>query len=569
VDNTNSRNMILAFVLSALVLIGWTSLSERFFPTPKPATSGTSSGKTVSNVPATAPVAPATAKLRDVSAVRAESPRITIDTPKLSGSINLRGAQIDDLVMTTYKETIKKDSPAVRLFAPSGSKGAFFSGFGWIGEGVQMPNAQTVWQADQATLTPEKPVTLRWANSTGQSFAIKISVDRDYMFSVEQSVANTGTGAIAARPYAYVSRFGPSKDLDTWTNHVGPIGAFNDSVNFDVDWSTLDEAGAAGTRFQSKGGWLGFGDLHWLAAVIPAKDASIDAGFRAADGSYQAEYTLPQTVIAPGKSATSTTRLFAGAKEVRLLDGYEESQSIIHFGKAIDWGWFEVFAKPFFYLLDWLFRMAGNFGVAIMLLTLIVRGVMYPIAQRQFASMAAMRVLQPKLKELQDRYKDDKPKLQQEMLTLYKTEKINPMAGCLPILIQIPVFYALYKVLLVAIEMRHQPFVLWIKDLSAPDPAHLLNLFGLLPFTVPAFLGIGVLAILLGITMWLQFKLNPAATDPVQQQVFAIMPWLMMVIMAPFAAGLLVYWITNNILTIAQQKWLYSRYPTMTQPAKA
>ncbi len=565
----NSRNMILAFVLSALVLIGWTTLSERFFPTPKPAASATQTGIATSNTPVTAPVAQASKKLREVAAVRAESPRVIIDTPKLSGSINLRGAQIDDLVMTAYKETIKKNSPAVRLFAPSGSKNAFFSGFGWIGDGVQMPNAQTIWQADQPTLTPEKPVTLRWANTTGQSFAIKISVDRDYMFSVEQSVGNAGTGAITTRPYSFVSRFGKSKDLDTWTNHVGPIGAFNDSVNFDVDFSTLDEAEAAGTRFQSKGGWLGFGDLHWLAAVIPAKDASIDAGFRAADGSYQAEYTLPQTVIAPGKSATATTRLFAGAKEVRLLDGYEDSQSIVNFGKAIDWGWFEVFAKPFFYLLDWLFRMVGNFGVAIMLLTLIVRSVMFPIAQRQFASMAAMRVVQPKIKALQERYKDDKPKLQQEMMGLYKTEKINPMAGCLPILIQIPVFYALYKVLMVAIEMRHQPFVLWIKDLSAPDPIHVLNLFGVLPFTVPAFLGIGILAILLGITMYLQFKLNPAPADPVQQQVFAIMPWMMMFVMAPFAAGLLVYWITNNILTIAQQKWLYSRHPAMTEPVKA
>jgi YidC/Oxa1 family membrane protein insertase len=561
--------MILAFVLSALVLIGWTSLSERFFPTPKAATSATQSGTIASNTPVTAPVAQAASKLRDVAAVRAESPRITIDTPKLSGSINLRGAQIDDLVMTAYKETIKKDSPAVRLFAPSGSKNAFFSGFGWIGDGVQMPNAQTIWQADQPTLTPEKPVTLRWANTTGQSFAIKISVDRDYMFSVEQSITNSGDGAISARPYAFVSRFGQSKDVDTWTNHVGPIGAFNDSVNFGVDWSTLDEAGADGERFKSRGGWLGFGDLHWLAAVIPAKDAAIDAGFRAADGSYQAEYTVPSTVVASGKIATTTTRLFAGAKEVRLLDDYEDSQSIVNFGKAIDWGWFEVFAKPFFYLLDWLFKMVGNFGVAIMLLTLIVRGAMFPIAQRQFASMAAMRVVQPKLKALQERYKDDKPKLQQEMMALYKTEKINPMAGCLPILIQIPVFYALYKVLMVAIEMRHQPFVLWIKDLSAPDPAHVLNLFGVLPFDVPSFLSIGVLAILLGITMWLQFKLNPAPLDPVQQQVFAIMPWMMMFVMAPFAAGLLIYWTTSNILTIAQQKWLYSRHPALKEPVKA
>jgi YidC/Oxa1 family membrane protein insertase len=568
----NSRNMILAFVLSALVLVGWTSLSERYFPTPKPVKTVAQSGQTIANDAGTsvsAPVTQSATKRRDIAAVRAESPRIMIDTPKLSGSINLRGAQIDDLVMTEYKQTIKKGSPAVRLFAPNGSKDAFFSGFGWIGESADVPNAQTLWQADQPKLTPDKPVTLRWANAGGQSFAIKISVDRDYMFSVEQSVSNSGAGAIAARPYAFVSRFGPSKDRDTWTNHVGPIGAFNDSVNFGVDWSTLDEAGSAGTRFQSKGGWLGFGDLHWLAAVIPAKDASIDAGFRAANGSYQAEYNLPQTIIAPGKSVTTITRLFAGAKEVRLLDNYEDSQSIIHFGKAIDWGWFEVFAKPFFYLLDWLFKMVGNFGVAIMLLTLIVRGAMFPIAQRQFASMAAMRVVQPKLKALQERYKDDKPRLQQEMMAIYKTEKINPVAGCLPVLLQIPVFYALYKVLMVSIEMRHQPFALWIKDLSAPDPAHILNLFGLLPFNVPGFLGIGVLAVLLGITMWLQFKLNPAPMDPVQQQVFSIMPWMMMFVMAPFAAGLLIYWTTSNILTIAQQKWLYSRHPALKEPVKA
>lgn len=566
----NTRNLLLAFVLSALVLVGWTSLSERYFPTPKPSVATTTAASgSVANRPAITAATPAVNKPRDLATARAASPRVAIETPKLSGSINLRGAQIDDLVMTAYKETIKKDSPPVRLFAPTGTKNAYTAGFGWSGEGAELPGPQTLWQADGATLTPQSPVTLRWANSSGQSFAIKLSVDSNYMFSVEQSVSNSGAGPVAARPYAFVNRFGQSKDVDTWTNHVGPIGAFNGAVNFDVDWSTLDEAGAAGQRFNSKGGWLGFGDLHWLAAIIPAKDDVVDAGFRAANGTYQAEYSLPQSIVAPGKALTTATRLFAGAKEVRLLDDYEDNQAIDKFGNAIDWGWFEVFAKPFFYLLDNLFKLVSNFGVAIMLLTVIVRGVMFPIAQRQFASMAAMRVVQPKLKALQERYKDDKPKLQQEMMALYKTEKINPMAGCLPILIQIPVFYALYKVLMVAIEMRHQPFALWIKDLSAPDPAHFLNLFGLLPFDVPSFLGIGVLAVLLGITMWLQFKLNPAPMDPVQQQVFAIMPWMMMFVMAPFAAGLLVYWITNNILTIAQQKWLYSRNPILSEPVKA
>jgi YidC/Oxa1 family membrane protein insertase len=564
----NSRNLILAFALSALVLIGWTSLSERYFPTPKPAPAKSAN---VNGSTGTAPSTPATAQpatVRDFTAVRSESPRISIETPKLSGSINLRGAQIDDLVMTTYKETIKKNSPPVRLFSPGGTANAYFSGFGWTGDGVELPGPQTGWQADGTKLTPQTPVTLRWTNATGQTFLLRFSVDSNYMFSVDQTVSNAGTGAIAARPYVFISKRGESKDVDTWVNHVGPIGAFNDAVNYDINWSTLTEAGAQPPRFQSKGGWIGFGDLHWLTALVPAQNTSIDAGFRAANGTFQAEYMLPQTVIAPGKQLSTTTRVFAGAKEVRLLDDYQEKQAIPLFGKAIDWGWFEIFAKPFFYLLDNLFKLVNNFGVAIMLLTLIVRGVMFPVAQRQFASMAAMRVLQPKMKALQERYKDDKPKLQQEMLELYKKEKVSPFSGCLPIFIQIPVFYALYKVLLVAIEMRHQPFIFWIKDLSAPDPAHVLNLFGLLPFTVPSFLGIGVLAILLGITMYLQFKLNPAQMDPVQQQVFAIMPWMMMFIMAPFAAGLLVYWITNNILTIAQQKWLYSRHPGMAEPVK-
>ena len=563
----NSRNMILAFVLSALVLIGWTTLSDRFFPTPK--TVATKTGQPISSAPATAPVIDASKTLRDVAVVRAESPRVTINTPKINGSINLRGAQIDDLVMSDYKETIKKDSPPVRLFAPNGSKNSYYAGFGWVGDGQSVPGPTTLWQADSQQLTADKPVTLRWDNGSGQTYTIKISIDREYMFTIEQAVSNTSANAFATRPYAFLSRLGMSKDPSTWTNHVGPIGAFDGSVNYKVNWSDVDEAPATGQRFKSTGGWIGFGDHYWLTALIPAANAAIDAGFRAASGNYQAEFTQPQSVIAPGKAISTTTRLFAGAKEVALLDGYEKSQNIVHFGKAIDWGWFEIIAKPFFYLLDWLFNLVGNFGVAIMMLTLIVRGAMFPVAQRQFASMAAMRVVQPKLKALQERYKDDKPKLQQEMMQLYKTEKINPMAGCLPVFLQIPVFYGLYKVLTVTIEMRHQPFFGWIKDLSAPDPAHILNLFGILPFTPPAFLGIGILAILLGITMWLQFKLNPAPMDPVQQQMFSIMPWMMMFVMAPFAAGLLLYWTTSNILTIAQQKLLYSRNPALKEPIKA
>jgi YidC/Oxa1 family membrane protein insertase len=304
-----------------------------------------------------------------------------------------------------------------------------------------------------------------------------------------------------------------------------------------------------------------------MSTLIPG-DAKADSTFRAlSDHIFRADVVYDSQIVAPGQALSRTTRLFAGAKESPVLDRYEEQLGIPNFGLAIDWGWFRWFEKPIFWLLTRLFHLVGNFGVAIILLTVIVRGLMFPVAQRQFASMAAMRALQPKMKALQERYKDDKPKLQEETMKLYREEKVNPLAGCLPIFLQIPVFFALYKVLMVSIEMRHQPFVLWIKDLSAPDPLHILNLFGLLPFTPPSFLGIGVLAVLLGITMWLQFKLQPTQADPVQQQVFAIMPWMMMFVMAPFAAGLLVYWITSNVLTIAQQAYLYSRHPQLRAQA--
>jgi YidC/Oxa1 family membrane protein insertase len=562
----NQRNMILAVVLSALVLFGWSALSERYFPQPKPvpAVAGAPAG----SVGAPALPAPAKVAQADAKAVLTQSPRVMIETPHLAGSINLKGATIDDLVLPTYKETVKKDSPPVRMFAPSGAKDAYFAGFGWSGDGLSAPGPDTVWSADQTKLTPTTPVTLSWANAAGQTFRIKIAVDTSYMFTVDQSVTNAGTGPVAARSYAFVSRDHVSTDPSAWTNHTGPIGVFNGAANYGVAFTDLDEAGAAGTRFSTKGGWLGFGDKYWLAAISPSADVQADTGFRAGNGSYQAEFALPPMILQPGKAMTTTTHLFAGAKEVAVLDGYQKALGLPLFGKAIDWGWFEILAKPFFYLLDWLFKLFGNFGLAIMAMTVIVRGAMFPIAQKQFGSMAAMRTVQPKMKVLQERYKDDKVKLQQEMMELYKREKVNPMAGCLPMILQIPIFYALYKVLSVSIEMRHQPFILWIKDLSAPDPAHFLNLFGLLNFTPPALLGIGVLALLLGVTMFLQFKLNPAPVDPAQAQMFAIMPWMMMFVMSSFASGLLLYWTTTNILVIAKQKWLYSRHPGLkTAPA--
>ena len=560
----DKKNIVLAVLLTAAILFGWPYVSTYFFPAANPPATKIEGGKTtpVAN-PAADPAADSVAAIRDRAVVLKESPRIPIRTPKLDGSINLKGARIDDIVLPTYKETIAKDSPDVRLYSPAGTQDAYFAGFGWQGEGLKTPNKDTVWTAQGSELTPTSPVTLTWNNGVGQTFEIRLSVDENYMITAAQKVSNSGAGTVGVKPYGYISRSSIPKDPDTWTIHIGPMGVFNDAANYDVNYKDLDK-GPSTRDFQSKGGWIGFTDKYWLSALVPGKDADVAAQFRKGAGTqYQADVALDSTMLAPGKSVTQTLRLFVGAKEVKTLQAYERG-GVKLFDRAIDWGWFYWFEQPIFALLHWLFETLGNFGVAIICLTFVVRGLMFPVAQRQFASMAAMRAVQPKMKALQEKYKDDKPRLQQEMMALYKTEKVNPLAGCLPIFIQIPIFFALYKVLMLTIEMRHQPFVLWIKDLSAPDPLHILNLFGLLPFTPPSFLGIGVLALLLGISMYFQFKLNPAQMDPMQQQIFSIMPWMMMFIMAPFAAGLLVYWITNNCLSMAQQWWLYRRHPVLS-----
>ena len=556
----DNRNMLLAIVLSALVLLGWGLLSEKFFPTAGPQTQQVDNGK-VKPVPqpTASPAEQAPQAMRDRAIVLGETPRVRIETPSLQGSINLKGARFDDLVLVKQRETIAKDSPPVRLLSPAGAKESYFAQFGWSGQGVAAPDANSVWTASATTLSPGKPVTLSWTNPTGQRFEQIISVDDGYLFTIKQRVVNGGTGAIAVRAYGLSSRSEKSKDPSSWTNHVGPISFLGDKAEYDVKWETLDED-KSGITLDSKGGWLGFTDKYWLTALAPASNAPIEASFKkTASGAYQADYAGTPFVVGPGQAVTGETHLFAGAKDYTHLRQYEEA-GIPSLNRAIDWGWFRFFMIPIFKLLLWLFAQLGNFGFAIICLTFIVRGLMFPIADKQFRSMAGMRKIQPKMKALQERYKDDKPRLQQEMLKLYQEEKINPAAGCLPILLQIPVFYALYKVLMVSVEMRHQPFALWIKDLSAPDPATVLNLFGLLNFTPPGFLAIGVLPILLGITMWIQFKLNPQQMDPVQQQIFSFMPWVLMFVMAPFAAGLQLYWVVSNLLTIAQQWWLYKRY---------
>jgi YidC/Oxa1 family membrane protein insertase len=580
---SEQRNFILAIVLSGLILFGWSTLASRWFPPANSPVTKVEGGKTTPlpapgtlAAPGASPPVTAQAAKQSRDTALAASPRIPIRNAKLNGSLNLKGARIDDLMLTAYRETVAKNSPNVRLLSPQGAPQAYFASFDWMAQGIAVPNADTVWVADRTELSPTSPVTLRWNNGQGQVFILKFAVDDQYMFTVDQRVANTGVAPIVARPYAVVNRAEKPADPDNWIAHVGPMMAVGGSVNYDIDYHylTATEVGFWDRIFGTKavpgvnttsglGGWLGFGDKYWLTALAPQGNARVDAAFRADAGSFQADVVRSPVTVAPGRAAAVVTHFFAGAKQINVLDSYQDRLNIPLFGKAIDWGWFEVFEKPMFHYLHWLFGIIGNFGLAIMALTLTVRLAIFPIAQKQFQSMAAMRIVQPKMKAIQDRHKDDKARQQQEIMALYKTEKINPLAGCLPVFIQMPIFFALYKVLMLTIEMRHQPFVGWIQDLAVPDPLTPVNLFGLLPFTPPHVIAIGVLPIILGVTMYIQFKLNPPPTDPVQAQMFSIMPWVLMFVMAPFAAGLQLYWATSNLLTIAQQKWLYSRYPEL------
>lgn len=566
----NQRNLLLAVVLCGLLLFGWDFAMQRMYPQPVEEVR-----RDLVATPATAPTRtrdggltdPAVAALekRDLATALRSAERVRIAAPQLAGSIDLVGARIDDLTITAHREAVKKNSDPVRLFSPAGTPAQYFAQFGWVGEGVTVPDGKTVWQAAGGPLAPGKPVQLKWANGAGQVFTIDLSIDDNYLITAKQTVGNASTAPVIVRPFATVSRTSATASLDQWTIHSGPIGYFGDGVDFGTDYDTVAESRRVTPEGAAK--WLGFTDIYWMSALVPQSNARVDADFRSLGNDvFRADAIYDPVTVPAGRQISRTTQLFAGAKDSAVLSAYETG-GITGFDNAIDWGWFGVIEKPILWLLRWLYDLVGNFGVAIMLLTLIVRGAMFPIAQKQFASMAAMRAIQPKMKALQDRYKDDKQKQQQEIMKLYKDEGVNPLAGCLPILLQIPIFYGLYKVLMVGIEMRHKPFALWIQDLSAPDPAHVLNLFGLLPFTPPSFLAIGPLAILLGISMWATFRLNPPASDPIQAQMFKIMPWILMFVMAPFAAGLLLYWITSNVLTLAQQTYLYSKHPQLRAQA--
>ncbi len=575
----NQRNLILAVVLCGILILGYDAAISYFYPAPPDTeqvdrattpeqrrAADVANNTTGGSQAAQQTVAVDAAQTAvDLDEALASGNRVKIDAPRVEGSINLVGARIDDIELKDHRATVEKDSGPVQLFAPAGTPIQYFAQFGFVGEGTRVPDAKTVWKASGDVLSPGKPVDLSWDNGEGQKFRIRLSIDDNYMITADQTVANTGTGAVVVSPFATITRTSTTSSKSTWISHSGPIGAFDGSVDYGPDYKDLAEekvmAGAANPA------WIGFTDVYWLGALVPQNGAGLSTGFRAlGDDLFRADMIYNPTTLRSGRQITRTSRLFAGAKESGVLDRYEDG-GIDKFGLAIDWGWFRWFEKPILWLLRQIFSVVGNFGVAIILLTCCVRGLMFPIAQKGFASMASMKAIQPEMKKLQEKHKDDKVTQQQEMQKLFKEKGVNPVAGCLPMILQIPVFFALYKVLVLAIEMRHQPFVFWIKDLSAPDPAHVLNLFGLLNYEVPGMLAIGPLALLLGFTMWLTFRLNPAAMDPVQQQVFSIMPWVLMFVMSPFAAGLLLYWNTSNLLTLAQQKYLYSKHPQLREAA--
>ena len=506
--------------------------------------------------------------------------RIPIDAPRLEGSISPIGGRIDSLVLKDYFDTIEPDSDNIVLLRKSGTPNAYFSNFGWVqgaDGGVSLPDDDTVWRVNGDTLTTGTPVELYWDNGDGMTFRKIISVDENYMFTVRQVVENRSDTPVTLAPFGMIRRTGTPDVLGFFILHEGPLGVVDGKlVDGDVDYDELKdlyEDGDPPVSYRNTDGWLGFTDKFWLTSLIPDQTRPFNARFMYSRQNgldqYQTDYvSQSETVIAGGRSEY-VTNFFAGAKEVDLIDAYEESYNIPKFDLAIDWGWFYFLTRPIFYLLDYFFGLVGNFGVAILLLTVVIKLILFPLANKSYRSMSRMKKLQPKMQALKERYGDDKVKMQQETMALYKKEKANPAAGCLPMLLQFPVFFALYKVLFVTIEMRHQPFFGWIQDLSAPDPVTVITGFGLIDWSYPSWMSIfaiGIWPIMMGLTMHLQQKLNPQSPDPIQAKVFMFMPIIFTFILAPFPVGLVIYWTWNNLLSILQQ-WVIMKKEGVAHPA--
>ncbi len=565
------KNMILAAVLSFAVIAAWFIL----FPPepPQPADQPQVSVERQANESGPAPEATAPVEAPSREAALERSPRVAIKSDRLSGSIALRGGRFDDLHLTDYRETIKPDSETVTLLSPVGAEHPFYAVYGWLPAAespVPTPGPNTEWTLTEGSvLSPGKPVTLTWDNGAGLTFTRRISVDHNYMFDVEQSVENATDQPVTLTPYGYVARRGEPETVNFYILHEGALGDVDGTLTelSYKDLKALEGDGGPGVLQRKipvkENGWLGFTDKYWMATLVPQPGSAFDAVYKYQRGptgqEYRTEMRLPSLTVAPGASSATQTRLFAGAKEYQTISDYETQDGIKGFVDAIDWGWFFFLTKPIFQLLLFIKGIVGNMGVSIIALTFIIKAALFPLAYKSYVSMSKMKKLQPEMEKIKERCGDDKVKMQQEMMALYKREKANPAAGCLPILLQIPIFFSLYKVLFVTIEMRHAPFFGWIQDLSAPDPSSILNLFGLLPWAAPehgsmlAFFSLGAFPILLGISMWMQQKLNPAPADATQAMIFAWMPWVFMFMLGRFAVGLVIYWVANNTITFTQQ----------------
>jgi YidC/Oxa1 family membrane protein insertase len=566
------KNVILAAVLSFLVIVVW----QVFLAPEPPQQPATDPTVAAQDGGAPAPAGPAAVAAEPMSreAALAAAARVPIETPRLKGSISLKGGRVDDLDLADYFETIEAGSPAVTLLNPVGAPNPYYAVWGWTpARGAQTgptPAADTLWSVESGdVLAPGRPVTLVWDNGEGLVFRRELAIDDNYMITVEQSVENATDQTLSLAPYGIVARHGTPQTINFYILHEGGVGEidgelreidYDEFLDFDPDPA---EGGPANRIGVEADGWLGFTDKYWMTALAGGPGQPFTAVFKAVETArgpvYQTDMRLPTVTVAPGESAGATSLLFAGAKETPLLQDYQAEFGIAGFEDAVDWGWFFFLTKPIFQLLMLIQGVIGNMGFSIIVLTLIIKIVLFPLAYKSFSAMGKMKQLQPEMEKIKERAGDDKQKLQQEMMALYKKEKVNPAAGCLPILVQIPIFFSLYKVIFVTIELRHAPFIGWIEDLSAPDPSSWLNLFGLLPYSVDglpaifAFLSIGLFPVLMGVTMWMQQKLNPAPTDPVQAQIFAWMPFFFMFLLGQFAAGLVIYWVANNVLTFAQQ----------------
>jgi len=596
---TDNRNTILAVVLSGLVLLGWQYFfnipamekqrqqaqiqSQLANPTAQPnATPGAAQQPGAATPAGSVPAQnAANAPLVSREAAIAAAPRIKIETPRVSGSISLKGARIDDVALNKFRETVDPTSPAIVLFSPSGTAAPYYAEFGWVaaaGSNVKIPDSNTQWtQEGTGALTPTSPVTLKFDNGDGQTFRRTITVDDRYLFTVKDDVINAGTAPVTLYPFALISRHGTPHVEGYYILHEGLVGYLGDQGLQEYGYKKIDDAKAV--NFKVTNGWLGITDKYWASALLPEAGAQLQARMSSnlvgAVHTYQTDYLQDAQTIPAGGTGTANARLFAGAKEAGVvginfplavgLGGYNQQLGLNHFDLLIDWGWFYFITKPMFLALDWFFHLFGNFGVAILLVTVLVKILFFPLASKSYASMAKMKAVQPQLASLKERFPDDKMKQQQEMMEIYKKEKINPIAGCLPVALQIPVFFSLYKVLFVTIEMRHAPFFGWIKDLSAHDPTNLFNLFGLFAFDptqLPVFghyLALGIWPIIMGITMWFQMKLNPTPPDPTQKMIFDWMPLIFTFMLAGFPAGLVIYWAWNNTLSVLQQAYIMSR----------